>query len=202
MFSPIFFQLDLENPFSNTYLTVMTFNRGESILTKVINIENFIMTSKKQKRVQPKNTYELGLQDIKIKILSYFPETMDRSQIQVSPVNLACSHERILLNLCKVVFTSSEREKAMKVAEFMYDLDVENVNLVSFIECISKDDLLLTFFRVEAERMSPIDRMFLINVLKTKFPNEEGAIQLMKCLLFMADQRNALTNKGIENRSI
>ncbi|MAP23950.1 MAG: hypothetical protein CMM87_00230 [Rickettsiales bacterium] len=169
-------------------------------MTKVINIENFIMTSKKQKRERPKNTYELGLQDIKIKILSYFPETMDRSQIQVSPVNLACAYERILLNLCKVVFTSSAQEKAIKVAEFLYDLDSDELNLASFIECISKDDLLLTFFRVEAERMSPIDRMFLINVLKTKFPKEEGAIQLMKCLLFMADQRNASINKGIENR--
>jgi hypothetical protein len=168
-------------------------------LAKVVSLENFIMTSKKQKRVQPKNTYELGLQDIKIKMLNYFPETMERSQIKVSPVNLACTYERVLLNLCKVVFASSEEEKPVKIAESLYALDAEDLKLSLLIECISKDDLFLTFFRVEAEKMNPIDRLFLINVLKTKFPNEEAVIQLMKCLLFMADQRDALMNKCIEN---
>ncbi|PLX30107.1 MAG: hypothetical protein C0582_00945 [Alphaproteobacteria bacterium] len=169
-------------------------------MAKVVQLDTFIMTSKKEKRITPKNTYELTLNDVKIQLLNYFPEKLDRSNIHVSPVNLACSHECTLLKLCKIVLDSTASQKPMKIAEFLYEAKVEGLSLANFIDCINKDDLLLAFFSVEAAQMNQIDKLFLINVLKTKFPTEEAALHLMKCFLFIADQKEGFHSAAFESR--
>jgi hypothetical protein len=110
----------------------------------------------------------------------------------LKPVNLDCPHEVILIKLCKLAINSKNQNLAMDVAEYIYTQDVKNLTLNGFIECISRDDLIMGCLQSEIKRLKQVDRLFLVNVLKSKFPRENSCINLLKTLLFAHDQQDKL----------
>lgn len=162
-------------------------------MAKVISFKSYSNAqagSKKKNAVSPaKNT--LALNDIKIRFIEYFSE-QHVGNLFLKPVDLSCGYEGLLITLCKVAQDTKNKDLAMVLAETIYKQDLSGLTLNGFIECISRDDLIMGCLQSEIKRLKQVDRLFLVNVLKSKFPQEESCINLLKTLLFAQDQNHKL----------
>ena len=158
-------------------------------MAKIISFETY--TKKGPKMTSPALSCDLSLNDIKIKFIEYFSETQI-ADIHLKPVNLNCPYEKLLINVCSVAINTKNKDKSMAIAEYIYQQDLKGLSLNGFIDCINQDDLIMACLQVELKKLKQVDRLFLVNVLKAKFPKEEASINLLKTFLFAQDQDHKL----------
>ena len=160
----------------------------------VINLKKFQNKKLSKSTNIPTSTHDISLNDIKIQLIQYFSE-FEIPHLFIKPVNLECPYEKILLKIAALFFEGTSQDISMKVAEELYKSDISGLSLNGFIECINKDDLLMGCFQEEIRSLKEIDQLFLVNILNSKFPQEQTAINLMKTFLFAQDQSHKLENK-------
>ena len=132
-----------------------------------------------------------ALTDMKIRLVEYFrAETM--RDVKLTPVNTGCPYEKILLPLCQALAGPKTAEHIHTIAEMIFSAATKDLTLSGFIAKIRTDDLIMACLQAEFRKLSTLDQLFLINVLKTKFPHEETATELMKVIIFAGDQYKML----------
>lgn len=168
-------------------------------MAKIISFKSYSNAqtgSKKKNALSSTHSKDkMALNDIKIRFIEYFSE-QHIGNLFLKPVNLNCGYEGLLITLCKVAKDTKNKDLAMVLAETIYKQDVSGLTLNGFIECISRDDLIMGCLQSEIKRLKQVDRLFLVNVLKSKFPKEETCINLLKTVLFAQDQSHKLETSG------
>jgi len=156
------------------------------------SIIQFHQKSEERKKTQMQTS---DLTATKVKMIDYFDE-QTLAHIQLSPFNDKCPYETKLLQLCQLLALPKTQDNVHQLAEWLFATDMSNLSLKGFIETVKSDDLLLACFQVEFSTLSSLDQLFLINVIKVKFPKEEAAIELMKTLLFAKKQFSMHLSQG------
>jgi hypothetical protein len=158
--------------------------QGDSTVTaEIINFKD-----KKKQQFSPDANRLNGL---KIKFIDYF-QTESIKKIHLAPVNLKCPYEKHLLEICALIRQPRSPQMTQDLAEYIFMSDPKGLTLQGFIDCINRDDLIMGCLQVELTKFSQLDKLFLVNVLKAKFPKEESVFSLMKTLLFVKDQGKLL----------
>lgn len=154
---------------------------------EIINFQSRqIQTAPGNAIVDPK-----GLNDLKIRFIDYFRVEAIK-KVHLAPVNLKCRYEKELLKICALLSASRSPTMVQDLAEYIFLINTKGLTLAGFVHKVNQDDLIMACLQVELDKLSQLDKLFLVNVIKTKFPKEESTISLLKMFLFAKDQAQLL----------
>ena len=128
-----------------------------------------------------------ALTDMKVRMVEYFDMGAMRD-VKLVPVNQGCPYEKALLPIAQALAHCRTADDVHRVAETIFNTPVKGLTLKGFLDKIRQDDLIMACLQAEFRKLSMLDQLFLINVIKTKFPEEETAIEAMKVILFASEQ--------------
>lgn len=133
----------------------------------------------------------VALNHIKVRMIDYFALNSIQ-HIDIKPPALTSPVEAFLLRVCDYLMQEKTRENLEALATYIMTDAPKDVSLEALVDAILQDDLLLACFNVEIQNLPHLDKLFLMNVLKSKFPQEAGMITLMKTFLFARAQQEKI----------
>lgn len=126
--------------------------------------------------------------DRKIRLIDYY-NTADIKNLSLKPADIKCPYECILIDLCHTLQYAPIADKIDTLAEKICAIDRKRLVFGKFVRAILDDDLLFGCIATEVRKISSLDQLYLLNVLKGKFPDETSTIDTLKLVLFSNDPR-------------
>lgn len=149
---------------------------------------NVVQFNRTHTSYQENKTDTACYNDKKVRLIDYY-NTTDIRKLSLKPADVGCPYERLLIDLCNTLQHGDAADKVETVAEKICATDRTHLTFGKFVRKILDDDLLFGCVATEIRKLSSMDQLYLLNVLKGKFPDETATVDTLKLVLFSNDPR-------------